>query len=88
MSYYLLTLEEGSRDNYHQTKHLIEAENPQMVKYHFHRSLKDWGYTDYPSDKKHRLHREEGFAEIKTITELDHSDYHTLNKYIDKWMKV
>jgi hypothetical protein len=87
MSRFLLTLIETSGRHEHVTRHLIEAADRQMVKYHFHRTLKDWGYTD-SQYRKHNLEGDGTSAEIQEIKRLDSMEYKILDKYIGHWNKV
>lgn len=88
---YLLKVEEQSGENTFITHHLIRAENRQKVKYHYHRTLKDWGYTDSIYGGKHTL---EGGAfgdvteDIYSIERLDKQEYDIMSNYIHNWMKV
>lgn len=86
---YLLTLEEMCGDNGFMTRHLIEAEDRQMVKYHFHRTLKDWGYTDSQYQKHCLESWDLGLsAEIYEIRKLKPEEYNILNKFLSHWAKV
>lgn len=88
--HYLLELLENAAGDEFRTQHIIEAEDRQMVKYHFHRTLKDWGYRDTQFGK-HCLKSGRGsglFAEIAGIHELDRVEANVLEQYIDIWTKV
>jgi len=87
---YLLKVEEASGENTFITHHLIKAENRQQVKYHYHRTLKDWGYTDTRDRHTHNLEHDLGAvrADIYSITELDRHEYDVLSKYVSDWIKM
>lgn len=88
MAEYLLVLEETSGGHDHFTRHTIEANSRQMVKYHFHRTLKDMGYHDTQFNK-HCLEGHKGLlAEIHEIRRLDRDEYEILSRYMPSWMKV
>lgn len=85
---FLLTVEENSGANTFTTKHLVEAKTYQHVKYHFHRTLKDFGYHDTPYDK-HCLEGYNGhLTEIHAIDPIDNFEWEVMNKYLPKWTKV
>ena len=84
---YLLELEENVRDDSFVTRHLIIADSAQMVKYHFHKTLKDWGYRDTTYDK-HYLTRDRLGAEILSIRPLKPHEFEVLDEYINRWTKV
>lgn len=89
MNTYLLETEESSGESKFFTQHLIEAENEQMVKYHFHRTLKDWGYTDSPFEKHCLENWDMGLlAEIVGIRELNPLEAKVLDRYLYHWTKV
>lgn len=86
---YLLEVEERSGEDEFITRHLIEAKDKQMVKYHFHRTLKDWGYTDSQWGKHCLECWDRGLmSEIVGITELDAYEYEILDRYLYHWTKV
>lgn len=87
MAYYILTLEENSGGIEHITHHLIEARDRQMVKYHFHKTLKDWGFRDTEFGK-HCLEGARGLlSEIQEITEVERYEYEVMEKHIPNWQK-
>lgn len=90
MEKFLLTLLESQGENEHVTKHIIKAQNRQMVKYHFHRTLKDIGYSDGRGiGGKHCLEGYRGlWAEIHSIERLDWEEYQVLDRYVSTWDKV
>lgn len=87
---YLLKVEEQSGEDTFITHHLIRAENRQKVKYHYHRTLKDLGYTDSPDTTTHNLERDWGSlrADIYNIERLDRKEYDIMSDYITDWVKV
>jgi hypothetical protein len=85
--HYLLTLEESGGSHDFITRHLIEAEDRQKVKYHYHRTLKDWGYTSAPLGK-HSLRCCRIAADIHEIRELTRAEYGFLNEFLYNWTKV
>jgi hypothetical protein len=90
MGRYLLTLLEKSGEHEHTTRHLIEAENAQMVKYHYHRTLKNIGYSDiYGYGGKHTLEGYRGIvSELMGVEELDYHEWDVMEKYLSKWTKI
>lgn len=88
MAHYLMRLVEGFGEFENVTHHLIEATNEQMVKYHYHYTMKDCGYTDAMWGGKHSLDTwDSGWAELDRITELNHIEYDVLSDYIRDWHK-
>lgn len=88
MPEYLLVLEENSGASEHITRHVIEANDKQMVKYHFHRTLKDWGFHDTQFGK-HCLEGHRGLlSEIREVRRLDRHEYNILKKHLPTWSKV
>jgi len=87
---YLLKVEEQSGEHTFVKHHLIRAENRQKVKYHYHRTLKDWGYTDTRSRHTHNLERDWGAvrADIYSIERLDRKEYDIMSDYVTDWVKV
>jgi len=91
MGRYLLTLLETSGDGHeHTTRHLIEADTEQMVKYHYHRTLKDMGWSDaHRWGDKHTLEGYRGICtELMGINELDYHEWDVMERYLSKWAKV
>ena len=85
---YLLEVVESAGEDEFMTRHLIEVEDRQMVKYHFHRTLKDWGYSDTQWDK-HCLQGYRGLhSEIYSIKSLAPEEYDVLDQYLPHWAKV
>ena len=77
----------GEFENY--TYHLIDAEDKQMVKYHYHHTMKDWGYNTADWGDKHSLDSwDSGFAELDRISELNNMEYGVLKEYISEWHKT
>lgn len=85
---YLLELVEKSGSDEFMSRHLIEAEDRQMVKYHFHRTLKDAGYRNGWGNDKHHLTRDHISAEIYNIIELSPVEVDVLGRYLSNWTKV
>lgn len=89
MNKYLLEVEENAGEPTFVTRHLIEATDEQMVKYHFHRTLKDWGYTDTQFGKHTLENWDQGImAEIVGIRELEPEEHSVLSKFLYEWSKV
>lgn len=90
MAYYLLKVEQLSGEHEFVENHVIEAENEQMVKYHYHRTLKDMGWSDYYNvGGKHLLEGYRGLGtDILSIRELYQDEYQTLKKYLPQWVKI
>jgi len=85
---YLLTLEESGGRHDFMTRHLIEAENRQKVKYHYHRTLKDRGYNSAPWGGKHALRRNDLASDIYEIRELTRAEYGFLDEFLYHWTKM
>jgi hypothetical protein len=88
MSYYLLELDEAAGGNEYTTRHVIESEDRQMVKYHYHSRLKDIGYSDTQYGKHCLKGLNTGLTEIYNIRSLSRAEYKFLSEYLPKWMKV
>jgi hypothetical protein len=87
MPEFLLTVEENDA-NEHFTKHVIQANSRQMVKYYYHKRLKDWGFTD-TSYGTHALEGARGLVtDIHEIERLDRHEYEILSDYLSTWDKV
>lgn len=88
MAYYLLILEENSGASEHITRHLIEAQDRQMVKYHFHKTLKDWGWNNTQYGK-HCLEGARGLlSEIREIRNIERYEYEVMESHVPKWAKA
>jgi len=88
MSYYVLSLAEYAGMNEYRTNHVVEAEDEQMVKYHYHRTLKQMGYTDTFHNKHCLEGHDQSLTEIDTIKEISKAEYKFLSEYIPNWIKV
>jgi hypothetical protein len=86
--HYLLTLKERKGLDVFHTQHLIRADNEQKVKYHYHRTLKDWGWTNTQYQDKHNLKRDNLEASIEQIRELTGAEYVFLKDFLQEWVKV
>jgi hypothetical protein len=88
---YLLEVTNNCGDAEVVTKHLIEAENRQKVKYHYHRTQRSCGYTPlFTTDDqyKHMLEAPySGFVtEIFQIREINSpAEVAALEQYIPNW---
>lgn len=88
MPEYLMVIEEHSGGNELIARHVIEANSRQKAKYHFHRTLKDWGYHDTQYGK-HCLEGAHGLlAELSEVRKIDRHEYEILKKHISTWTKV
>jgi len=86
---YLMRLVEGYGEFENYTYHLIEAANEQMVKYHYHHTMKDWGYHDADWGDKHSLDSwDSGHAELDLISELTQEEHRILDKFVTEWHKT
>lgn len=85
---YLLVVEESSGGNSFITRHVIKAEDRQKVKYHFHRTLKDWGYNDTPYGKHCLEGPHQMLSEICDIRRLKPEEYDVMDKFLSSWVKV
>lgn len=90
MKQFLLRLMETSGRRTHETCHTIEAKNRQMVKYHYHRTLKNKGYVEsgWFDGEKHTLEADGLTVELNQIQELNLEEYHALDKYLPTWPRV
>lgn len=89
MAYYLLKVEQTAGGSEFVENHVIEAENEQMVKYHYHRTLKNMGWGDAEFGGTHLLEGYRGMmTDILTIRNLHKDEYQILNKYLTKWTKI
>mgnify|MGYP000485784125 CR=1 FL=1 len=75
------------------TKHLIEAENRQKVKYHYHRTQRSCGYTPLfrtDDQHKHTLEGDFGFVtDIYQIREIESpAEVAALEQYLPSWEKI
>lgn len=86
--HYLLEVAKGANGYEFVTRHLIEAEDRQKVKYHYHRTLKKCGYSDASWGDKHDLQRDALSAELFGIKELTNAEYQFLKEFLVKWVKV
>jgi hypothetical protein len=86
--HYLLTLEESSNGHDFITRHLVKAEDRQKVKYHYHRTLKDWGFGSATWGDKHALSRDGLSSEIHKIQELTSAEARFLDEFLYNWTKV
>jgi hypothetical protein len=90
-NHYLLELEESSGQDKFVTRHLITAESEQHVKYHYHRTLKDRGYTDTRVRDTHLLEWDRAgwptlMSSIVRIKPLSESEYAFLkNLPLPRW---
>lgn len=85
---YLMVIEESAGGNNFIVRHIIEAEDRQKAKYHFHRTLKDWGWHDTPFGK-HCLEGPHGLhSELDHIRSLEPEEYDILSKFLSRWTKV
>jgi hypothetical protein len=86
--HYLLEVAEGASGHEFVTRHLIEAEDRQKVKYHYHRTLKTWAYREAPWGDKHALQRDALSAELFGIRKLTDAEYKFLDEFLVDWVKV
>lgn len=85
---YLLEVEESSGESSFITRHLIKAADAQMVKYHYHRTLKSYGYTDTQYGKHTLEMWDQGLtSEIVGIQELGYVEFEILDQYLHHWTK-
>ena len=86
---YLLELLETSGLNDYVTQHIIRAEDKQMVKYHYHRTLKTFGYGDANISDKHCLKGpQEDFTEIQQIKHLSDVEASIMQRHLPEWTKM
>ncbi len=85
---YVMVLEESVGGNNFTVQHIIEAEDEQKVKYHFHRTLKDYGFHDTQFDK-HCLQGHNGLlTELINVRPLGNIEHQVLEKFLPSWTKV
>ena len=88
MPEYLLTFEESAGGQTFITRHTIKAEDRQMAKYWFHRTLHDWGWTKTQFGKHCLVHPRRGMhTELEEVRSLDSDEYEVLNKHLPSWPK-
>ena len=89
MNHYILKVEQQSGENQFVEAHPIEAEDVQKVKYHYHRTLKDFGWHDTQLGGKHLLQGPNGvMSDILTIRPIDREEYLLMRKYLSTWSKL
>jgi len=70
------------------TRHTIEAEDRQMAKYWFHRTLHEWGWTKTQFGK-HTLEGPNGLhTKLEEVRSLDTDEYEVLGDLLSEWPKV
>lgn len=89
MTHYLMRVKEKCGENEFVSHQLIRANDRQMVKYHFHRTLKGMGYAD-TSIGKHVLEQwSQGImTELDGITELQPVEWNVLDEHLYRWTVV
>jgi len=88
MPEYLMVVEENSGIAEHIVRHVIEANDRQMVKYHFHKTLKEWGHSDTPYGKHCLEGANQLLTELTDVRRIDRHEYDILKKHIGSWHKV
>lgn len=89
MGYYTLTVEMRIGERVEHQTFIIEAENRQMVKYHFHYTLKDHGFTDTQFGKHCLENWDAGILkEIYEIREIDGHEYEIMNDHMFSFNKT
>lgn len=90
MGHYLMTIELACGEWQEYLTLTIEAQDRQMVKYHFHRTLKDWGFKDCSFGGKHCLELwDMGVAkELYEIKEIDRLEWEILDEHIYSFHKT
>lgn len=86
MNQYVLETRDWFGEQEVSRRFFVEAEDAQMVKYKFHRSLKHGGYAD-TNFGKHTLENWDlgHTVEIHDIRELDLSEAMVLERYLPEW---
>ena len=88
MNAYVMVLEESISGNNFTVQHIIEAEDEQKVKYHFHRTLKDFGFNNTQFGK-HCLQGHNGLVtELVSIRPIENIEHQVLKKFLPSWTKV
>ena len=91
MPTYLLEVENHAYDNTLYNQFIIEAEDAQMVKYHYHRTQRKAGYSQVFDNYTHLLEAPTGglTTEIESIRRVDEpEELETLENYLPEWPKV
>lgn len=89
MSHYLLKVERFAGSEQFTEAHVIEASDIQKAKYHYHRTLKDFGYTDTQIGGKHQLESPLGsLVDILTIRPIAGYEVDVMKDYLPQWTKV
>lgn len=89
MNHYLLKVEQNVGENHFVESHPIEAEDEQKVKYHYHRTLKDFGWHDTRLGGKHLLQGpNDVMSDILSIRPIKREDYLLMRKYLSTWTKL
>lgn len=89
MAYYLLEVEAHFGEWTEQLTYTIEAPDAQMVKYHFHHTLKDWGFTDTQFGKHCLEQWDNGIMkEIYEIREISRHEFEVLDKHVYSFHKT
>jgi len=88
MDKFLLVVESITNKETFLNRYVIEAEDFQKVKYHYHRTRKSEGWNDTDLGK-HTLEGWHGLhSDIHNIKPLDNTEYEILEKYLRTWPKI
>lgn len=87
MAYWLLTLREQSGGMEHETQYLVEASDPQQVKYEYHRVVEsDYDVRQDPHDKHRLVDYDRGYAvNIQNIEALTDAEFAVMSDYLNHW---
>lgn len=87
MARYLLTLRETSGGMEHLTQFLLTEDDPQRVKYQFHRHVNhDYDVREDPQYKHRLVDYDHGYAvELEGIAELTDAEYAVMENYLPEW---
>lgn len=91
MPSFLLELQEWFGEMETMSMHYIEAENRQKVKYHYHKTMREWGAHSFAPDSG--THCLEGpghghVTDILSIKKVPSREATVLEKYLSTWTKV
>lgn len=89
MSYFVLTVELSFGEWKEYLSFNIEAQDRQMVKYHYHYTLKDWGFSDTQFGKHCLENWTNGIVEdIHKIEKVSPHEYTILDEYMYEFPKT
>lgn len=89
MPTYLLTVANHAYESVFHTNCIVEAEDRQMVKYHYHRTQKDCGGGEAGLYNKHAIKMPGDYiTDIESIRRIDDEEVDVLSEHLPSWPKV